>query len=279
MLEHIIYQDKFVKNKYTKYYFAIIQSAMSKHRQKTKKSDPLYEYLEAHHILPQCVFPEYKSLKLHPWNCVLLTAKEHYICHLLLCKMAIETKDKIGLNNAFRQMNRVSATQERHSSRLYDIFKKAFSTKGRKNSIEFSENRRNYMTGRVWAYNKDGINKNFKSVDDIPSGWTRGKKDNLTKQSRDAMGSPSRKRKGSKYTEDQKFRAKQSRVQNGTDKVRTSTKEKMSKTKQERDILRPQCWVNKGGITEFIFVSDLPTYLVLGWSTGRGPKNTWTKKS
>lgn len=39
-----------------------------------------------HHILPKAkdLFPEYKDLKLHPWNGVHLTIREHYIAHRLL---------------------------------------------------------------------------------------------------------------------------------------------------------------------------------------------------
>jgi hypothetical protein len=42
-------------------------------------------YYEAHHIIPECMGGEGKTWqwKWHP-NIVLLTAKEHYICHLLL---------------------------------------------------------------------------------------------------------------------------------------------------------------------------------------------------
>lgn len=45
-------------------------------------------YTERHHICPKAsdMFPEYKSFTQHPWNCVQLTLKQHYIAHLLLYK-------------------------------------------------------------------------------------------------------------------------------------------------------------------------------------------------
>lgn len=41
-------------------------------------------YYERHHILPKCLFPNWKNKKS---NLVLLTAREHFICHLLLTKI------------------------------------------------------------------------------------------------------------------------------------------------------------------------------------------------
>ena len=41
-------------------------------------------YYESHHIFPKSIFPEYKQNK---HNLVLLTAREHFIAHKLLCKI------------------------------------------------------------------------------------------------------------------------------------------------------------------------------------------------
>lgn len=42
---------------------------------------------QRHHILPRCLFPEYKSLK-NSWNIVILTNEDHYIAHYLLAKFS-----------------------------------------------------------------------------------------------------------------------------------------------------------------------------------------------
>lgn len=65
----------FIKNKYNKWYFNIIDRAKSR----TLAND---DYVEKHHIIP-------KSLggSNNADNLVCLTAKEHFICHLLLTKM------------------------------------------------------------------------------------------------------------------------------------------------------------------------------------------------
>lgn len=46
-------------------------------------------YIEKHHICPKAydMFPEYMCLKTNPWNCATLTAREHVIAHLILCKV------------------------------------------------------------------------------------------------------------------------------------------------------------------------------------------------
>lgn len=75
------HKNQFVDNKYTNWYYSIVLNA----QQRTIKDNVYYE---KHHVLPKCIFPEYKAEK---WNLVLLTAREHFICHLLLTKM---TKDK-----------------------------------------------------------------------------------------------------------------------------------------------------------------------------------------
>jgi hypothetical protein len=62
-------------NKYSRSYFSIIDKAKSKNR--TKSLPPYYEgpYFESHRIIPECMGGTEE---------VLLTAREHFICHWLL---------------------------------------------------------------------------------------------------------------------------------------------------------------------------------------------------
>lgn len=78
-------------------------------------------YLELHHIQPVCLGGTNDSK-----NLVLLTAKEHYICHHLLCK--IYPKEN-SLWFAFMNMSRSSSNQERYliPSRVYNIIKEKIS--------------------------------------------------------------------------------------------------------------------------------------------------------
>jgi hypothetical protein len=69
----------FTQNKYTKWYFNIINSA--------KTREIINEvYYENHHIIPKALGGDNSKE-----NLVKLTAREHFICHLLLVKM-VKTK-------------------------------------------------------------------------------------------------------------------------------------------------------------------------------------------
>ena len=85
----------FLNNKYSKWYCNIVKTASNKNRKKNK-----IIYYENHHILPKSIFTEYKNLSGNKWNSVLLTPREHYICHLLLFKMFKEIKHIRKMQNA-----------------------------------------------------------------------------------------------------------------------------------------------------------------------------------
>jgi len=78
----------FVVNKYTYWYYAIIEHALQRHTN---------EYSELHHIIPDCFFIENRSKGKRPgWiggnsndpiNLVRLTFKEHFVCHWILTKI------------------------------------------------------------------------------------------------------------------------------------------------------------------------------------------------
>jgi len=53
-----------------------------------QKNQTYQGYTEKHHICPKAkdMFPEYSSFTFHPWNCVVLTARQHFIAHMMLWK-------------------------------------------------------------------------------------------------------------------------------------------------------------------------------------------------
>lgn len=82
---------------YQKVYNTIIDNAKSKNRIKLRKTNPNYVYYESHHIVPKCLNGiDDKE------NLVLLTGKEHFICHKLLTYM-YKGNRKIAL--AFHKMS------------------------------------------------------------------------------------------------------------------------------------------------------------------------------
>lgn len=66
----------YLQNKYTRWYYNIVNNAQARLANTT--------YIEKHHIVPKSLGGN--NLKN---NIVSLTAREHYICHVLLTKQQI----------------------------------------------------------------------------------------------------------------------------------------------------------------------------------------------
>jgi hypothetical protein len=98
----------FIDNKYHRWYYNIVTCAQSRNLPKTI-------YTEKHHIIPRCLGgSDDKS------NLVKLTAREHFVCHLLLTKM-VDGHEKYKLAFAARMMLRAHTP----SSRIYSYIKEA----------------------------------------------------------------------------------------------------------------------------------------------------------
>lgn len=123
-----IYKHKqlFIENKYYRWYYLIIEKALGQNRIKRSVTHEEYQYFEEHHILPSCIFPEYKSFKKYSWNKVMLTAREHFVCHMLLPKFAAEDTHRFKLVHALYAMaNQNNNQQQRNNSKMYEYAKKA----------------------------------------------------------------------------------------------------------------------------------------------------------
>jgi hypothetical protein len=95
----------FVQNKYTKWYFSIIEKAKIRNIGNEK-----------HHIIPRCL-----GGKDEEDNLVMLTYREHYLTHLLLTKM----NDSVKLKNALWQMN-FKNKKKYFNSNLYEAIRKEY---------------------------------------------------------------------------------------------------------------------------------------------------------
>jgi hypothetical protein len=106
----------YLQNKYTKWYFSIISKA--------KNRTNLKEYSEKHHIVP-------KSLggSNDPSNLVDLTAREHFVCHMLLTKMVVGKFKQKMIYAWWSMSNQKRPDQFRYkiTSHLYNIIKEAAS--------------------------------------------------------------------------------------------------------------------------------------------------------
>lgn len=102
----------FLTNKYSRWYFAIVDAASC------RKSSG---YVEKHHVIPRCL-----GGTNDVDNVVALTAREHFICHLLLTKM-VDGSAKHKMQFALNMM--LVAQNDKHfrytpSSRLYEYARK-----------------------------------------------------------------------------------------------------------------------------------------------------------
>jgi hypothetical protein len=98
---------------YNKIYLQLIERA------KTRKIEG---YTERHHIIPRCINGDDSEE-----NLVTLTAREHFIAHLILCKIYPNHK---GLRSALWMMSNVKGkNQERYlpNSRLYEMIRIEYS--------------------------------------------------------------------------------------------------------------------------------------------------------
>ena len=105
----------FIQNKYYKWYYNIIASA--------KDRVEIIGYSENHHIIPKCM----GGSNSHE-NLVRLSAREHFICHLLLTKMTTG-EDRSRMVFALWGMRRRNKFQNERiiSNRTYEYLQKLLS--------------------------------------------------------------------------------------------------------------------------------------------------------
>jgi hypothetical protein len=105
----------FIQNKYTRTYYSIIQKAQQENRTRGER------YYEGHHIIPKSLGGE--DVKD---NMILLTAREHFICHRLLTKMT-KGKARSKMVLAISKMLSSSITHNGNryvpNSRTYDYIR------------------------------------------------------------------------------------------------------------------------------------------------------------
>ena len=106
----------FIENKYTRWYFSIISNARENVQQKEQF------YCERHHIIPKSC-----GGSNDPQNIVKLSAREHFICHLLLCRM-LENPLRYKMIFAAKRMcsNKGGKAQRNYkiSSRIFETLRK-----------------------------------------------------------------------------------------------------------------------------------------------------------
>lgn len=145
----------FIENKYYKWYTTIIKNAQNREL-------PINEYTEKHHIIPKCIGG---TDELD--NIVVLSAKEHFICHMLLTKCVSDNKIKYAL--VMMTLSNIYHGRYKLNSNSYSYVKK-------QNSIATT----NRLTGKPGAnanrkrYHNEFGKACFFNIDDVPDGWIPG---------------------------------------------------------------------------------------------------------
>ena len=182
----------FINNKYTRWYYNIIQQAQSRNYENKKIATIHLGYVESHHIIPKCMGGT--NIKT---NLIFLTAREHFICHLLLCHMVSDPQIKLRL---FCAVTMFKKFQNNKNSKFYSSVREKMSkaprewviltnknpekirktiekNTGRKNSpdaiqkfIECNTGNRNPQHGKIWI--NDGIINKLVSKEMFQSDYT-----------------------------------------------------------------------------------------------------------
>lgn len=95
------------------------------------------DYIEKHHICPKAndMFPEYKSFKENPWNRIFLTARQHFVAHLLLWKTYKFSKSCFDAVWLMKHQNKIKV-----NSKLYESMKIQHSNKMKRYNALLIEN-------------------------------------------------------------------------------------------------------------------------------------------
>ena len=259
----------FINNKYTKWYFNIIDNA---------RNNIYLDYTENHHIIPKCMFTCFDSLSaINPddtSNIIRLSAREHFICHILLPNMVESIFLKKKLFHALHAMRRANQSQPRHilSSWEFDYVRRNYSTsrKGvaRPQTLAERQKRSNTLMGhKVSNETKEKIRK--ANTGRILSIEHRLKlieaRKNYPPQSIETRSKRSNTLMGHKVSNETKEKIR---------KANTGRKFSTEVNISKGDKFRNSMWIVKLDEKPIrINNTELDSYLSLGWKPGRIIKN------
>ena len=142
----------FIQNKYTRWYFSIIDRSQSRDE---------IESGELHHIIPRSIGGSDSNT-----NLVRLTFREHFICHLLLTKM-VEGENRTKMYYALKFMTAKSKrmnSRSKLSSRSFETVRRLFA-EARRQSVHSQESRKKTSLSMAGNTNKLG-KKHSKETND-----------------------------------------------------------------------------------------------------------------
>lgn len=140
---------------------------------KKRLDNPPTEKFERHHIVPKSLGgPDTKD------NLVKLTYREHYIAHLLLCKI-YKPKGGVDYARMLFALNRMRNSRDGSqvkNSRIFEYFRDDYAKHIGKVISKHQSGEGNSQYGTAWYYHPElKISKRFKADDEIPKGFVKGR--------------------------------------------------------------------------------------------------------
>ena len=226
-------------------------------------------YTEKHHICPKAddMFPEYKNLNINPWNKVILTPRQHFIAHLILCKVYKNNKSvwytiNMMMNfsyytNKSRLYQYLRETHSKNLSKNYKNTRVIKNNEGIFKRIPIADDSEIIGTSKNYIWINNNIEE--KTVDpslDIPDGWEIGR---TKKETRFYITNGSENRR-IKVTD---------KIPEGWVKGYTKLKpNKGIKNKPKTSATYNHIWINNGITSKFLNKNEnIPE----GWVKGRLP--------
>jgi len=213
--------------------------------------DPaVLSYIEKHHIIP-------KSLggNNEPENLVCLTAKEHFICHLLLPKMTNGDQKRKMVYAAWRMAVQRRPDQDRYrvSSKVYEMIK-----------IQRSI----YLKTLIGPLNPNFGNRTGRTSEDFTPEWR-------AKLSAARKGQSSW-NKGISRTVEEKAKISETRKHRAADptwNIRPPCSEEKAQKIKEANLGKKWAHNKKTKERKYVSPTDFTLLCNQGWSPGLGPKS------
>lgn len=223
-------ENLFKNNKYSKWYFSIIQNAKDANR---SKSD---QYYESHHIVPKSFGGSNKNS-----NLVLLTPREHFLCHLLLPKMMIDPIKAGKMVYAFFRM------KNKHSnSKVFDRFRSAYGalTTGKNNPF-YGRTHTEETKQKISRLGKYHSEESRKKMSESKTGKKLGADNPMFRK-----------------THPQEWRDAHSKRLSGENHFNFG----------KPAFTKGKVWVNNSVVSKMIDPTLIDVFLIQGWVKGRLPK-------
>lgn len=177
----------FLNNKYTNWYFNIIEKA---------KNRNFFDIVEGeiHHIIPKSIGGTNKKE-----NLVKLTYREHYLCHLLLTKML---EDKNLIIKMCWALHMLTFSKTIFNSNQYEISRKIHIKNLKENHPSLKESWRDKVSKIVYSQWENNIERRKKTSNKMKENWITNREKLLTHNKKIAkLGAQAFKLKNSKNIE------------------------------------------------------------------------------